>query len=143
MGNFSPSPLSFYDRSQSWDVAHNLLTSFRYAGEGVAYAFRTQRNFKIHTLIAIVAIGLSLFLHLSAVKVAIISLTIGAVMAMELLNTAIESIVDLAVGQSYHDLAKIAKDCAAGAVLIFAAAAIFVASILVLPPLFGQIQSWL
>ncbi|HEY9711251.1 MAG TPA: diacylglycerol kinase, partial [Oculatellaceae cyanobacterium] len=57
------------------------------------------------------------------------------------LNTAIESVVDLTVKQSYHELAKIAKDCAAGAVLISAIAAVFVAGSLLLPPLFALIQS--
>lgn len=139
--NLSRSPLAFYDRSHSWQVANNLLTSFKYAGEGVRYAFKTQRNFRVHTIIAVIAIGLSLFLQLSAIKVAVIGLTIGAVMAMELLNTAIEAIVDLSVGQAYHDLAKIAKDCAAGAVLIFALAAVLVASILILPTLMIQVQA--
>jgi diacylglycerol kinase (ATP) len=54
---------------------------------------------------------------------------------MELLNTALESVVDLTVRQTYHELAKIAKDCAAGAVLISALAAVLVAGSLLLPPL--------
>ena len=56
-------------------------------------------------------------------------------MVLELLNTALESVVDLTVGQSYHELAKIAKDCAAGAVLVSAIAAVIVASCLLVPPL--------
>lgn len=123
----------------SWTVASNLLVSFQYAWSGIAYAYKTQRNFRIHTAIGTLAIGLGLFLHLSSVKLAVIGLTIGAVMAMELLNTAIESVVDLTVGQSYHELAKVAKDCAAGAVLIFAIAALLVASVLLLPPLVAQL----
>ena len=70
-----------------------------------------------------------------------ICLTIGLVLALELLNTAIESVVDLTVKQSYHELAKIAKDCAAGAVLVSAMTAVFVAGSLLLPPLFALIQS--
>ncbi|MGF1491101.1 MAG: diacylglycerol kinase family protein [Microcoleaceae cyanobacterium] len=135
------SPLVSYDRSQSWQVAQSLFKSFKYAWDGVSYAFRTQRNFRIHTVVGFLAIGLSILLHLSAVKMAVIGLTIGAVMAVELLNTAIESIVDLSVGQFYHDLAKIAKDCAAGAVLIFALAAVLVGSVLILPPLWIAVQS--
>jgi diacylglycerol kinase (ATP) len=61
-------------------------------------------------------------------------------MTMELLNTAIESVVDLTVGQSYHDLARIAKDCAAAAVLISAIVALFVGAILLLPPLIDWIN---
>jgi diacylglycerol kinase (ATP) len=123
------------NRSQSWQVATNLLVSFQYAWTGITYAFKTQRNFRIHTIIGSLAISLSLVLNLSPVEISIIGLTIGAVMAMELLNTAIESIVDLSVGQSFHELAKIAKDCAAGAVMIFALAAVLVAGVLLLPPL--------
>lgn len=129
-----------YERELSLQVASNLLVSFKYAWSGVVYAFRTQRNFRIHTAIGTLAIGLGIFLHLQPVEIAIIGLTIGAVITMELLNTAIESIVDLSVGQSYHDLARIAKDCAAAAVLISAIVALFVAGILLLPPLVSWIQ---
>ncbi|HEY9805539.1 MAG TPA: diacylglycerol kinase family protein, partial [Candidatus Obscuribacterales bacterium] len=108
---------------------------------GLTYAFRTQRNFRIHVIVGTLAIGLGAFLRLSAVEISVISLTIGAVLAMELLNTALESVVDLTVKQSYHELAKIAKDCAAGAVLISAIAAILVAGSLLLPPLLTLLQS--
>jgi diacylglycerol kinase (ATP) len=123
------------NRELSWRVASNLWISFRYAFAGLRYAFATQRNFRIHLFVGTVAIALSLYLQLSAVKIAIIGLTIGAVLTMELLNTAIESVVDLTVKQSYHELAKIAKDCAAGAVLVSAIAAVIVAGSLLLPPL--------
>lgn len=128
-------------RELSWQVANNLLISFKYAWAGVSYAFRTQRNFRIHVAIGTLAIGLGFWLELSAVKISVIVLTIGAVLGMELLNTAIESVVDLTVEQSYHELAKIAKDCAAAAVLISAIAAIFIASCLLLPPLWLRVQS--
>jgi diacylglycerol kinase (ATP) len=128
----------------SWRVASNLFVSFRYAWAGVHYAFQTQRNFRIHVVVGLTAVGLSLVLRLSRVEVAIISLTIGAVLTMELLNTALESVVDLTVRQTYHELAKIAKDCAAGAVLISALAAVFVAGSLLLPPVLALVQSlWL
>jgi diacylglycerol kinase (ATP) len=107
---------------------------------GVSYAFQTQRNFRIHVIVGGVAIGLGIFLHLSVVELAVIGLTIGAVLAMELLNTAIESVVDLTVKQSYHDLAKIAKDCAAAAVLVSSIAALLVAGFLMLPRLFALVQ---
>lgn len=128
-------------RTTSWQVAGNLLVSFRYAWEGVSYAFRTQRNFRIHLVIGSVALGLGLGLRLSAVELAVISLTCGAVLTMELINTALESVVDLTVQQSYHDLAKIAKDCAAAAVLISAIIALTVAVCLLLPPLWQLVQS--
>ncbi|MDX2097331.1 MAG: diacylglycerol kinase family protein [Leptolyngbyaceae cyanobacterium bins.59] len=128
-------------RELSWQVANNLLISFQYAWAGLTYAFQTQRNFRIHVTVGTVAIGLSLFLGLPWVEITVIGLTIGAVLALELLNTAIESVVDLTVKQTYHELAKIAKDCSAGAVLVSALVAVFVAGSLLLPPLIERIQT--
>ena len=120
-------------RSDSFQIATNLLLSFQYAGQGVGYAFRTQRNFRIHLIIGAIALSLSLYFHLSAVACSIISLTIALVLVLELLNTALEAVVDLTVGREFHKLAKIAKDCAAGAVLIAAISALMIASVLLLP----------
>ena len=108
------------NRELSWKVANSIFNSFKYAWAGLFYAFQTQRNFRIHTFIGTLAIGLSIFLKLQPIETVVILLTIGLVLAMELLNTAIESVVDLTVKQHYHELAKIAKDCAAGAVLVSA-----------------------
>ncbi|MBE9128665.1 MULTISPECIES: diacylglycerol kinase [unclassified Coleofasciculus] len=128
-------------RELAWCIAPTLLISFKYAWAGLYYAFITQRNFRIHTIIGTLAVSLGVFLHLAWIEIAVIGVTSGLVMAMELLNTALESVVDLTVKQSYHELAKIAKDCAAGAVLISALTAVFVAGVLLLPPLFARIQS--
>ncbi|ARV62534.1 diacylglycerol kinase [Nostocales cyanobacterium HT-58-2] len=128
-------------RELSWQVASNLFVSFRYAWCGISYAFQTQRNFRIHVGVGTLAIGLSVFLHLKPVEISVIGLTSGLVLALELLNTALESIVDLTVKQTYHELAKIAKDCAAGAVLISALVAVLVAGTLLLPPLLAFIFS--
>jgi len=125
-----------FTRKLAFNIAPNLLTSFRYAGEGVRYAFTTQRNFRIHVIIGTIALSLGGWLQISGVKMAVIGITIAFVLALELLNTALESVVDLTVQQTYHELAKVAKDCAAGAVLIGALAALFVAGIILLPPLF-------
>ncbi len=129
------------EREYAWQVASNLFTSFKYAWSGLTYAFQTQRNFRLHVILGSVAITLAIALDLTAVEVAIICLTIGAVLTMELLNTALESVVDLTVRQTYHELAKIAKDCAAGAVLVSALVSILVASSLLLPPVIKLVQS--
>ncbi len=129
------------ERELSWQIASNLFVSFKYAWAGISYSFKTQRNFRIHITVGALAIALSVFLHLQAIEIAIIGITSGLVLALELLNTAIESLVDLTVKQTYHDLAKIAKDCAAGAVLISALVAVLVAGILLLPPLVILITS--
>lgn len=141
-GQVTNPPFNAYERNATtpkrklaWRVAPDLLTSFQYAWAGVRYAFVTQRNFRIHTIIGMLAIALGLYLKATPVEMAILSLTSALVMVLELLNTALESVVDLTVGQAYHELAKIAKDCAAGAVLISAIAALLVASFILLPSL--------
>ncbi len=122
-------------RDLAWHIAPSVFGSFRYAWMGISYAFQTQRNFRIHTFVGLMAIGLGLWLQLPAVELSVVGLTIGMVLAMELLNTALEAVVDLTVKQTYHELAKIAKDCAAAAVLISAFVALGVASCLILPRL--------
>jgi diacylglycerol kinase (ATP) len=129
-------PLIKTERDFAWQVAPSLFTSFKYAWQGISYAFSTQRNFRIHVGVGSLALSLGLFLNASVVELAIIGLTIGLVLAMELLNTAVESVVDLTVKQSYHELAKIAKDCAAAAVLVSAIAAVLVAGCILLPKAF-------
>lgn len=135
-----PVPLENPNRALSWRVASNLFVSFKYAWAGLSYTFLTQRNFRIHVIVGSLAIALSIYLQVTRVEVAIIGLTIGAVLTMELLNTALESVVDLTVRQTYHELAKIAKDCAAGAVLVSSLAAVIVAGSLLLPPLLDRLQ---
>ena len=122
-------------RNLAWQVAPNLFLSFKYAWAGVKYAFATQRNFRIHTVIGTLAVSLGLFLGIQAIEMAVIVMTCAMVMVLELLNTALEAVVDLTVKQTYHELAKIAKDCAAGAVLISALAAVIVAAFILLPNL--------
>ena len=128
------------ETATAWQVAPNLLSSFRYAWAGSVYAIRTQRNFRIHSSIAALVLTLAWVLHLSRVEIAILCLTISAVLTLELINTALESVVDLTVQQTYHELAKIAKDCAAGAVLIAALTSVAVALCLLLPPILELTQ---
>lgn len=128
------------NRSAAWQVAPDLFSSFRYAWAGVSYAFRTQRNFRVHTVIGAIALTLGLILHVNTLEAAILCLTIGAVLVMELINTAMESLVDLTVGQKYHELAKITKDCAAGAVLIAAISALFIAAFIYVPHILPLLQ---
>ena len=137
---FEKSEQNATDRSQSFKIATNLLLSFQYAGQGVGYALRTQRNFRIHLIIGAVALSLSIYYQLSAVACSVISLTIALVLVLELLNTALEAVVDLTVGREFHQLAKIAKDCAAGAVLIAAIAALIIAGALLLPDIIASVN---
>lgn len=137
----SPETITPSKRPLAWQVAPNLLVSFKYAWAGLRYAFITQRNFRIHTIIGTLAISLGILLQITTIQMAIIGLTIALVMVLELLNTAIESVVDLTVKHTYHELAKIAKDCAAGAVLISAITSVAVAALILLPPLTNLIAT--
>jgi diacylglycerol kinase (ATP) len=121
------------NRVKAWRVATSIGVSFKYAAAGVTYAFNTQRNFRIHCVMGTLAITIGALLQLTGVEMAVICITSGLVLTLELLNTAIESVVDLCVGQNYHELAKIAKDCAAGAVLVSAFASILVGFCLIAP----------
>jgi len=97
--------------------ARSFLESLAYAASGIVYALRTQRNMRIHAALAALAFLLGSALGLSRVEMAILALTVAAVVAAEMVNTAVESVVDL-VTQEYAPLAKIAKNVAAGAVLV-------------------------
>jgi diacylglycerol kinase len=101
----------------------SLPKAFGHAFAGVAHAVRSQRNLRIHLLAAVVAIIASALLRLTALEWAIILIVIVLVVASELLNTAIEAIVDL-ISPDFHPLAKVAKDLGAAVVLIFALLAV-------------------
>ena len=126
-------------KRSSWMIAKDLPTSFLYAAKGIQYAFLTQRNFRIHIVFALAALALGFFLGLNKSDLAIISLTATSVLVVELLNTAIESVVDLAIGQRFHPLAQIAKDCSAGAVLVASISSLLIAVLLLVPPLIKKL----
>ena len=131
------------ERVEAFQVAHSLGSSFLYASQGIVYALRTQRNFRIHTLATVLVVGTGITLALPSLHIAVLALTCGAVMALELINTALEAVVDLTVKQNYHELAKIAKDCAAAAVFVAALTAIVVGGCLLAPPLWAILQPYL
>ncbi|MCO6449393.1 MAG: diacylglycerol kinase family protein [Caldilineales bacterium] len=112
----------------------SFLHSFGFAGAGIRHLVRSQRNARIHIILTIVALGLAMWLGLTAAEWAALILTIGFVFAAEAMNTAIEALVDL-ISPQHHPLAKIAKDTAAAAVLLAAITAVLVAVILFAPRL--------
>lgn len=126
-------------RLGAWTVANDLPASFRYATQGLVYGFRSQRNFRIHVLTGAVVFGLGLWLQLPAPQLAVLVLTVAAVLVLELINTATEAVVDLAIGRQFHPLARIAKDCAAAAVLVAALASLLIAVLLLAPPLLARL----
>ncbi|HXP20279.1 MAG TPA: diacylglycerol kinase family protein [Streptosporangiaceae bacterium] len=111
-----------------------FLRSFSFAGQGAWYAVRTQRNMRVHLLAAAAAVTAGLILRISAVSWACVLAAIGLVLTAEALNTVVEALTDLCTDE-FHPLAKIAKDTAAGAVLIASAAALGVGIAVFLPRL--------
>ncbi len=107
----------------------NHLDSFRYAVEGIVHVFRTQKHMRFHFLTVVLVLLIGLMLRLSRVEMAVLFLVVSSVLVAEMMNTAIESVVDM-VTQAYHPLAKLAKDIAAGAVLIASMTAAIVGGIL-------------
>ncbi len=120
----------------------NRADSFRHAFAGVAYALRTQPNTWIHAAIMAGAIGLGIWLRIPAGSWALIALAAGAVWTAELVNTALEAIVDLA-SPDHHPLAKAAKDTAAAAVLLAAITAVIVGLLVLGPPLIEWLRPFL
>jgi len=100
-------------------------SSFHHAFSGIIYAAKTQPNMRIHLLIAALVLAATMALRLDRVYVIAIVILIALVLSLELVNTAVESIVDL-LTVAHHPLAKTAKDAAAGAVLLASAAAVVV-----------------
>jgi diacylglycerol kinase (ATP) len=102
-----------------------VVRSFEQAYRGMLFAVRTQRNMRLHVVVAVAVLVASLFLGVDRIELAVLVLTILLVFVTELFNTAMEFVVDLAT-KEYHPLAKLAKDVSAGAVLVSSVGAVLV-----------------
>ena len=103
--------------------APSLIDSFNYAFEGIIHVLRTQRNLRIHFLAAVLVFGGAIAVGVSRLQLIALVLAIAFVLVAEMLNTAIEGIIDVST-TSFDPNAKLAKDIAAGAVLIASITAI-------------------
>jgi len=113
-----------------------LGRSFQYAVAGLVYALKTQRNVRIHFMAAIIVLGAGQYFRVSSRDFVLLFFAITLVLMAELFNTALEKAVDLFV-QEYSHLAKVAKDAAAGAVLVTALNALVVGCVVFYPRLAG------
>lgn len=109
-----------------------FINSFTYPIKGLKYAYRNEQNLAVDVGIAILVVIAGLIFKVSTVEWVILVLTIGLVISCELINTAIEAVVDL-VTEEYHPLAKVAKDTSAASVFIFAIVAVIIGLIIFLP----------
>ena len=109
---------SLENRKESYTTSKNPFISFKYAFRGINYVFKTSRNLKIQIIFAITSLMMGFFLQISLSNFIILISTILSVLILEILNTSIESLVDLIIKKEFSNLAKIAKDTSAGAVLL-------------------------
>ena len=112
-----------------------LRNSFKYAFEGVHRELKEEQNLKIHFLIMIVVVIAGIVYSISKIERMICIILFGLVITAELINTAIETTVDIAMPRK-DEKAKLAKDVAAGAVLVCAITASIIGLIIFLPKIF-------
>jgi diacylglycerol kinase (ATP) len=116
-----------------------VLRSFGYALEGLSTMLRTQPNFVVHLIAAALALALGAVLRLSPPEFAVIVLAIALVLAVECVNTTLETLCDL-VQPGFHPLIKRAKDVSAGAVLIAAIGSVVIALVVFGPHVAGMVK---
>lgn len=115
-------------------------TSFGHALRGLWQALKQEQHLRIHAIATILVLGIAIWLPLSRIDWALLTVAIGMVWAAELVNTAIERLTDLA-SPDFHPLAGQAKDVAAAAVLVTAIAAAVVGLLILGPPLWAWWQA--
>jgi diacylglycerol kinase len=115
-----------------------FINSFIYAGRGIWFTLKNERNFKIHFVGVFLAIAAGVYLGISAVEWSLVILAIGLVLVAELINTAVERLGDKAAGRRQDPLVGKAKDIAAGAVLLAALIALAIGIIILFIPLFRR-----
>ena len=109
-----------------------IINSFKYAIEGIIASFKSERNMKIHVLATIIVLILGLILKINIVEWCFCIISIVLVISAELLNTAIENIVDM-ISPEKNEKAKLIKDISAGAVLVLAIGAFIIGMIIFIP----------
>lgn len=120
------------------DFAASRARSFRYAFAGLGYVLRTQHNAWLHALASVGVLAVGLWVELSRLEWALIVLAMALVWAAEIVNTALEALVNLASPQP-HPLARIAKDCSAAAVLVMAGAAAVIGVLILGPSMWDKL----
>ena len=124
---------SLKNRKESYRTSNNVLISFKYAFSGISYVFKTSRNFKIQLIFALTSLMIGFLLQISLSNYVILIATIMSVLILEILNTSVESIVDLVVKKEFNSLAKISKDTSAGAVLLASINSVIIAVSIFVP----------
>ena len=124
---------SLENRKESYKTSKNVLISFKYALSGIYNELKPSRNFKIQLIFALTSLMIWFLLQISLSNYVILIATIMSVLILEILNTSIESIVDLVVNKEFSSLAKISKDTSAGAVLLASINSVIIAVYIFVP----------
>ena len=110
-----------------------FIKSFGYAGEGIKYTFYHEQNIFVMIFLGIVATILGIIFNITYTERLVILVLIGVILSMEMLNTAIEAVVNLHDGDKKSHYGKIAKDCASGAVAIASIFAFIIGLLIFMP----------
>lgn len=110
----------------------SLIKSFGHALEGLSHAIKQNRNLKIHFFVALIVVLVSLFFHVTAFEMSVLGVTILLVIASEMINTAIEEMVNLITSEHRRE-AKVAKDVAAGMVLVASVGSVIIGFLIFTP----------
>ncbi|PZX07178.1 undecaprenol kinase [Psychrobacillus insolitus] len=113
-----------------------FFKSFSYASKGVIHAIKSEQNFRVHLLAGVVVLLAALATGLSKLEWIIIVILICGMFVIELVNASIERVVDIA-SPDFHELARQAKDLAAGACLVYAICTVIVGLIIFIPKWWG------
>lgn len=116
-----------------------LINSFKYAFTGMWSAYKSEKNMKIHIAVAILVILFGVFLQISTYEWLACTVCFAMVIGSEMFNTAIETVVDIAMPKK-DERAKKAKDVAAGGVLVFAIGSAIIGSIIFIPKIIDYLN---
>ena len=109
-----------------------LIRSFKWAWQGLRYCLRNEKNFQLHCVLAVMAIGLSILFNISSIEWILVVGCIAAVLSFEMMNTAVEQLCNI-TKPSIDPTIKIIKDVSAGAVLIVAMMSLTCGAIIFIP----------
>lgn len=119
--------------------SQGFINTFRNARKGMRLSLKSEQNIRVHLLAGSVALAAGFFFHFSTVKFCILLLTIVMVISAEMMNSAIEFALDSIYHNKYSRMVGMAKDIAAGAVMIVTVVALMVGVLLFVPPFYRMI----
>ncbi|MBK0348581.1 diacylglycerol kinase family protein [Aerococcaceae bacterium zg-ZJ1578] len=135
--------MALHDKPTKHWANVNRISAFKAAKDGFQTLWQQEFNFRLHLLITVFVLLLGVVFKLSPIEWCIIILLIGLVLLLEMINSAIENVVDLVVGTQWHELAKRSKDIAAAAVTLSALIAVIIGMIIFVPHLMAVFHAWI